>query len=103
MDTVTWRADEKFRTASSIKTANHVAVMRRARLGAFSLDDHVKLAEGDLVGGSGVHAVLRPGLFPRAFVDIPEPGDPPGPGCPWLAHKTGYVDGWLPTEGEVAS
>jgi beta-lactamase class A len=216
-DTLTWRADEEFRTASLIKTAIHVAVMRRARLGAFSLDDQVELADSDLVGGSGVLAVLRPGLrctvsdlctlmivvsdntatnmlidlcggvdavnddlarlgfpgirlnhrlgypppslvtgvsrlytgsgtplamatpaafcelmeglhagtvvareasaeiiavlqhqqhqalFPRAFVDIPEPGDPPGPGCPWLAHKTGYVDGWLPAEAEVLS
>jgi beta-lactamase class A len=61
-DTLTWRADEEFRTASLIKTAIHVAVMRRARLGAFNLDDQVELAEGDLVGGSGVLAVLRPGL-----------------------------------------
>ena len=206
-DTLTWRVDEEFRTASLIKTAIQVAVMRRVRLGAFNLDDQVELAEGDLVGGSGVLAVLRPGLrctvsdlctlmivvsdntatnmlidlcggvdvvnddlaylgldgirlnhrlgypppslvtgvsrpytgsgtplamgtpeafcelmarlhagtlvdkdasaqiiavlrhqqhqalFPRAFIDIPEPGDSPGPGCPWLAHKTGYVDG----------
>jgi beta-lactamase class A len=61
-ETLTWRAGERFRTASAIKVAIHAAVMRRVRFGAFGLDDEVELAESDLIGGSGVLAVLRPGL-----------------------------------------
>jgi hypothetical protein len=32
-------------------------------------------------------------LFPRAFIDIAEPGDPPGPDGPAMAHKTGSIGG----------
>jgi beta-lactamase class A len=32
-------------------------------------------------------------LFPRAYVDIAEPGDPPGPDGPAMAHKTGSIGG----------
>jgi beta-lactamase class A len=60
--TLGWRSGEQFRTASVIKAAIHAAVLRRVRLGAFGLDDVVELAESDLTGGSGVLAVLRPGL-----------------------------------------
>jgi beta-lactamase class A len=31
--------------------------------------------------------------FPRAYLDIASPGDPPGPGGPAMAHKTGSVGG----------
>ena len=61
-ETLAWRADEQFRTASMIKVAIHAAVMRRVRFGAFGLDDEIELAESDLIGGSGVLAVLRPGM-----------------------------------------
>lgn len=61
-ETLEWRAGEQFRTASMIKVGVHAAVLRRARLGALTLDDEVELAGSDRVGGSGVLAVLRPGL-----------------------------------------
>lgn len=32
-------------------------------------------------------------LFPRAFLDVAEPGDPPGPDGPAMAHKTGSIGG----------
>ena len=32
-------------------------------------------------------------LFPRAYLDVAEPGDPPGPDGPAMAHKTGSVGG----------
>ena len=46
-------------------------------------------------------------LFPRAYVDIAEPADPPGPDGPAMAHKTGSVGGcrteagllYLPSDG----
>lgn len=60
--TLAWRADEQFRAASAIKVAIHAAVMRRARLGVIDLEDRVESRESDYVGGSGVLAVLRPGL-----------------------------------------
>jgi beta-lactamase class A len=61
-ETLAWRADEQFRTASTIKVAIHAAVMRRVRLGVFALEDPVELRDSDYVGGSGVLAVMRPGL-----------------------------------------
>jgi beta-lactamase class A len=61
-ETLAWRDGEQFQTASMIKVAIHVAVMRRVRSGAFRLDDRVELKATDPVGGSGVLAVLRPGL-----------------------------------------
>ena len=59
---LTWRADEQFRTASTIKVGIHVAVLRRARLGLLDLDAPAELRPGDQLGGSGVLGVLRPGL-----------------------------------------
>lgn len=56
-------------------------------------------------------AVLRhqqhQALFPRAYLDIAEPADPPGPDGPAMAHKTGSVGGcrteagllYLPSDG----
>jgi beta-lactamase class A len=32
-------------------------------------------------------------LFPRAYLEIAEPGDPPGPDGPAMAHKTGSIGG----------
>ncbi|HEX8008922.1 MAG TPA: serine hydrolase [Trebonia sp.] len=61
-EALAWRAGEPFGTASMIKVAIHAAVMRRARLGAFGLDDEVVLTGSDHTGGSGVLSVLRPGL-----------------------------------------
>jgi beta-lactamase class A len=57
-----WRAGEQFRTASTVKVAVHVAVMRRAQLGGLDLAAPAALRDSDRVGGSGVLAVLRPGL-----------------------------------------
>jgi len=58
-----------------------------------------------------ITAVLRhqqhQALFPRAYVEIAEPADPPGPDGPAIAHKTGSVGGcrteagllYLPSRG----
>lgn len=59
---LSWRADEPFRTASTIKVGIHVAVIRRARLGLLDLDAPAGLRATDQLGGSGVLGVLRPGL-----------------------------------------
>jgi beta-lactamase class A len=32
-------------------------------------------------------------LFPRAYLEVAEPGDPPGPDGPAMAHKTGSIGG----------
>ena len=61
-ESLTWNAEDQFGTASMIKVAIHAAVLRRARLGQFSLDDEVTVRPSDLAGGSGVLAELRPGL-----------------------------------------
>jgi beta-lactamase class A len=61
-ETLSWRDDEPFSTASMIKVPIYAAVLRRARQGAFSLDDQVTVSDTDLAGGSGVLAELRPGL-----------------------------------------
>jgi beta-lactamase class A len=61
-ETLSWRDDEPFSTASMIKVPIFAAVLRRARQGAFSLDDQVTVSDTDLAGGSGVLAELRPGL-----------------------------------------
>jgi beta-lactamase class A len=50
-------------------------------------------------------------LFPRAYLDIAEPADPPGPDGPAMAHKTGSVGGcrteagllYLPSDGSGLS
>jgi beta-lactamase class A len=61
-ETLSWRDDEPFSTASMIKVPICAAVLRRARRGAFSLDGQVTVRNTDLTGGSGVLAELRPGL-----------------------------------------
>ncbi|MBO0819475.1 MAG: serine hydrolase [Nocardiopsaceae bacterium] len=61
-ESLRWRADEPFGTASMIKVAIFAAVLRRARLGQFGLSDEVTVTAGDLAGGSGVLAELSPGL-----------------------------------------
>jgi beta-lactamase class A len=61
-ETLCWRDSEPFSTASMIKVAIYVVVLRRARAGQFSLDDEVTVRAGDMAGGSGVLAELRPGL-----------------------------------------
>jgi beta-lactamase class A len=61
-ETLSWREREPFSTASMIKVAIHASVLRRARAGQFSLDDEVTVQAGDMAGGSGVLAELRPGL-----------------------------------------
>lgn len=59
---VSWRAAERFRTASTVKMLVHAAVLAAAGTGDLSLDARVVLSERDLTGGSGVLNVLRPGL-----------------------------------------
>lgn len=58
---VRWRAEETFRTASTIKAFIHLVVL--SELGP-ELSQRVKLAHTDLTGGSGVLTVLQPGLAP---------------------------------------
>jgi len=55
---------EQFRAASTVKVAVYAAVIAQVRSGKLDLDCHVSLALGDLVGGSGVLGVLRPGSAP---------------------------------------
>jgi beta-lactamase class A len=57
-----WNLDETIGTASAVKVAIYAEVMRQHRLGRFDLDAAVVTGEADLVGGSGVLSVLRPGL-----------------------------------------
>ena len=57
-----WQPDRPVQTASTIKVPIHAALMRRVRLGQADLDAVVELKPGDQTGGSGVLAVLRPGL-----------------------------------------
>ncbi|HTX84386.1 MAG TPA: serine hydrolase [Streptosporangiaceae bacterium] len=57
-----WNPDETIGTASAVKVAIYAEVMRQRRLGQFELDAAVVTREADLVGGSGVLSVLRPGL-----------------------------------------
>lgn len=61
-ESLVWRAGEPFGTASMIKVAIYAAVLRRVRLGQFGLSDEVTVRAGDMAGGSGVLAELRPGL-----------------------------------------
>ena len=57
-----WNPDETIGTASTVKVALYAEVMRQRRLGRIDLDAAVVTREADLVGGSGVLSVLRPGL-----------------------------------------
>jgi beta-lactamase class A len=59
---LSWNPDETFGTASTVKVAIYAEVMRQRRLGRFALGAAVVTREEDLVGGSGVLSVLRPGL-----------------------------------------
>ena len=59
-----WRSHDVLRTASSAKVALHAAIMAQAARGQVRLDDRMELSVDDLVGGSGVLAVLGPGLAP---------------------------------------
>lgn len=61
---VSWHAGDRYRTASTVKVAVMAAVMAKAEAGLFDLDRRVELRLADLVGGSGVLSVLRPGLQP---------------------------------------
>lgn len=59
-----WRNHDVRRVASSAKVAIHAVVMDWAIRGRLELDHRVELTIDDLVGGSGVLAVLRPGIAP---------------------------------------
>jgi beta-lactamase class A len=59
---LSWNPDETIGTASTVKVAIYAEVMRQCRLGRFAFDAAVVTREADLVGGSGVLSVLRPGL-----------------------------------------
>jgi beta-lactamase class A len=73
-------------------------------LGTGTPEDFRALMEGlragtvvDRAASAEIINVLRyqqhQALFPRAWLAIAAPFDPPGPYTPGLAHKTGYVDG----------
>jgi beta-lactamase class A len=57
-----WNPDRPVKTASTVKVAIHAALMRRVRHGLADLAAEVMLAASDQTGGSGILAVLRPGL-----------------------------------------
>lgn len=61
-ETLSWRAEDRFSTASMIKVPIYASVLRRSRHGAFAMSDEVTVRESDHAGGSGVLAELRPGL-----------------------------------------
>ncbi len=63
-ETLRWRHDEPFGTASTVKVAVHAAVMAEVTVGQAQLDQRALLREEDLAGGSGVLSVLHPGLLP---------------------------------------
>jgi len=63
-EVASWRQDELCRTASTAKVAILVVIMKRAQLGELDLGARLEVGEGDLVGGSGVLGLLRPGLRP---------------------------------------
>lgn len=58
---VTWRADEQFPAASTIKVFVLQALMERVALNELSLDYEVEVRAEDLVTGSGVLKALTPG------------------------------------------
>jgi len=57
-----WQPEAVIQTASTVKVAIYAEVMRQARHGLVDLAAPVTTRTGDLTGGSGVLAVLRPGL-----------------------------------------
>lgn len=63
-EALNWRADEQFRTASTVKVAIFAAVMAEVAAGRLDLGARVPLAREDQVGGSGILSVMRPGLKP---------------------------------------
>lgn len=63
-DEVSWHAEDRFRTASTVKVALLASVLARVRSGHLDLDRRVTLHASDLVGGAGVLNVVRPGLQP---------------------------------------
>lgn len=63
-ESLEWRSHDICRVASSAKVALHAVVMEQVTRGKLDLDHRVELAMEDLVGGSGVLAMLRPGIAP---------------------------------------
>jgi beta-lactamase class A len=59
---LTWNPDVTVQTASLVKVAVYAEVMRQARVGLMDLEAPAVTQASDLAGGSGVLAVLRPGL-----------------------------------------
>jgi beta-lactamase class A len=59
---LSWHPDRPVKTASTVKVAIHAALMRQVRRGLADLSAEVVLAASDQTGGSGILAVLRPGL-----------------------------------------
>lgn len=59
---LSWNPGGQIGTASTVKIAIFAEVMRQARLGQVDLGAEAITTESDLVGGSGVLPVLRPGL-----------------------------------------
>lgn len=59
---LSWHPDEAIQTASTVKVAVYAEVMRQARIGRVDLGARVATRPDGLAGGSGVLAILRPGL-----------------------------------------
>jgi len=59
---LSWNPDATIQTASTVKVAIYAEVLRQARLGLVDTGARAVTQEQDLVGGSGVLSVLRPGL-----------------------------------------
>lgn len=57
-----WNPGEVIGTASAVKVAIYAEVMRQRRLGRIDLGTEIVTSAADLVGGSGVLSILRPGL-----------------------------------------
>ena len=61
-ETVGYRAEERFPTASVIKLPVLLTLMQQVQDGQYSLDDPLMLRRGDQIGGSGLLQFLSPGL-----------------------------------------